>query len=76
MYTFTAKIYQLQPKIFPYLDTSTSTGSLHQKNDNIIFSSGFGTVSIVPRKQTLAGYHSDGQISDQILSSNLKYFTF
>jgi len=40
MYTFTAKIYQLRPKIFPYLDTSTSTGSLHQKNDNIIFSSG------------------------------------
>jgi len=38
--TFTVKIRQLPPKIFLYLDVSTATGSLHQKNENIISSSG------------------------------------
>jgi len=30
------KIHQIRPKIFLYLDVSTCTGSLHQKNENVI----------------------------------------
>jgi len=34
------KIHQLRPKTFLYLDFTTSTSSLYQKNENIISSSG------------------------------------
>jgi len=54
--TLTVKFHQLRTEIFLYLEVSTSNGSLHQKNENVISSSGSwhrssNEVADVPRKQ-------------------------